>query len=198
MGENLMQFKNGRSVIRTWQELLKVVGANVILIIIFGACNFTAGLPTVTTTPDMTSWRQIESPLFPSQWPPTAETVWVSYTFAYGSNPTKLNDGAYVTQPLSKTEWKGDVATTTVLSSEKTQAAVQGVLPLDSQASATLGNGNQVSAYCLNLTELPDLNKPETKAMLAYYQAWFKYNGAFLGLIREKHADFISWIAPNQ
>jgi len=26
----------------------------------------------------------------------------------------------------------------------------------------------------LNLTELPDSDSPETKAMRAYYQAWFK------------------------
>jgi len=193
-----MQSKKGRSAIRTWRELLKISGFNGILIIIFGACNFTAGLPTVTTTPDMTSWRKIESPLFPSEWPPTAETVWVSYTFAYGSNPVQFSDGTYLTRPLSKTEWKGGKSTTTVLSNETSPAAVQGVVPLDSQASAILENGKQVSDYCLNLTELPDSNLPETKEMLAYYQAWFKYNGAFLGLIRENHADFVNWIALNK
>ena len=193
-----MQSKKGRSAIRTWRELLKISGFNVILIIVFGACNFTGGLPTVTATPDLTSWRKIESPLFPSEWPPATETVWVSYTFAYGSNPVQLSDGTYVTRPLSKTEWKGGKSTTTVLSSKTTQAAVQGVLALDSQTSTILGNGKQVSGYCLNLTELPDSSKPETKEMLAYYQAWFKYNGAFLGLIRENHTDFINWIALNQ
>ena len=183
---------------RKRQGILKIIGANVLLIIIFSACNLTASLPTVTTTPDLTAWRKTESPLFPTSWPPTADTVWVSYTFAYGSNPASLADGAYVTVPLSKTEWKGGSSTTTVLSSTMKQAAVQGVLPLDEQTSTILENEKQVSEYCLKLIELPDLSRPETKEMLAYYQTWFKYNAAFLGLIRENHADFINWIAANQ
>jgi hypothetical protein len=79
-----------------------------------------------------------------------------------------------------------------------TQAAVQGVLPLDSQTSTILENEKQVSAYCLKMTELPNPNMPETKEMLAYNQSWFKYNDAFLGLIRANHADFIDWVALNK
>jgi len=87
---------------------------------------------------DMISWSKTESPLFPSNWPPTADTAWVSYTFAYGSNPAMLMDGAYVTSPLARTEWKGNVSTTTKLSNEVKQASIQGVLPLDSQTLAIL------------------------------------------------------------
>jgi hypothetical protein len=193
-----MPHKKGFSSTRTWQDLLQVIGVNVLLVIIFGACNFTARFPTATTQPDMTVWRKTESPLFPTNWPPTSDTVWVRYTFAYGSNPTKLIDGTYVTYPLSKTEWKGGISTTTVLSNDMTQAAVQGVLPLDDQTRIIFENEKQVSAYCLNMTESPNPNMPETKEILAYYHAWFKYNDAFLGLIRKNHADFINWVVPNK
>jgi hypothetical protein len=47
------------------------------------------------------------------------------------------------------------------------------------------------------MKELPDLDMPETKDMLAFYQDWFKYNGAFLGLIRNDHADFVDWVTSN-
>ena len=107
-------------------------------------------------------------------------------------------DGIYVTSPLARTEWKGNVSTTTELSNEVKQASIQGVLPLDSQTLTILEKGNQAFEYCLNMTELPKLDKQETKEMLAYYQAWFKYNGAFLTLMREDHVDFIDWVSLNK
>ena len=143
----------------------------------------------------MISWSKTESPIFPSNWPPTTDTVWVSYTFAYGSNPATLMDGA---SPLARTEWKGNVSTITELSNEVKQASIQGVLPLDSQTLTILEKGNQAFEYCLNMTELPNRDKQETKEMLAYYQAWFKYNGAFLTLMREDHVDFIDWVSLNK
>jgi hypothetical protein len=184
----------------TWkaQDLLQVIGFNVMLAIFLCACKLTTNLPAATAQPDMTMWRKTESPLFPTIWPPTSGTVWVRYTFAYGNNPTKLMDGAYVTNPLSKTEWQGGKATTTALSNDMTQVAVQGVLPLDSQTRTIFENEKPVFDYCLKMTELPNQNNPETKDMLAYYQAWFKYNGAFLGLIRANHADFIDWVTLNK
>ena len=186
------------SAAQTWQDLLQAIGVSVLLVIFLCACNFATSFPKATTQPDMTAWTKTESPLFPATWPPTSDTVWVRYTFAYGNNPAKLMDGAYVTHPLSKTEWKGGISKTTVLSSDMTQAAVQGVLPLDSQTSIILENEKQVAAYCLKTTELPNPNMPETKEMLAYYQTWFKYNDAFLGLIRENHAAFIDWVMLNK
>jgi hypothetical protein len=194
-----MSHKKGYpSAFQTWQDLLQAIGVSVLLIAFLCACNFATRFPKVAKQPDMTIWTKIESPLFPAAWPPASGTVWTSYTFAYGTNPAKLMDGAYVTNPLSKTEWKSGKSITTVLSSDMTEAAAQGVLPLDSQTSIILENEKQVSAYCLKLTELPNLNLPETKEMLAYYQAWFKYNDAFLGLIRANHMDFVDWVSQNK
>jgi hypothetical protein len=34
--------------------------------------------------------------------------------------------------------------------------------------------------------------------MLAYYNAWFRYNRVFLDLIGADNADFIEWAASNQ
>jgi hypothetical protein len=203
-----MPHKKGYFSVRTWQDLVQAIGAGVLLAISLCACNFAANFPTTnpptatkqpdTTQPDMTVWKKKESPPFPSTWPPTPDTVWVRYTFAYGSNPPKLMDGVYVTAPLSKTEWKRGTPTTTELSSDMTQAAVQGVIQLDTQTIHILENEKQVSAYCLTITELPTRSTSKTKEMLAYYQAWFKYNGAFLGLIQKNHADFIDWVGTNK
>jgi hypothetical protein len=154
--------------------------------------------PATTPSPDSTVWRKVRSPLFPSNWAPTAETVWVRYTFAYGINPDVLMDGEYVTKPLSKTECSGDVVKTTVLSDEMVQAAIQGVIPIDEATRLILQNEKPVTGDCANMTQLPDTSLPETKELLAYYRAWFKYNDAFLDFIRKDHADFIDWVISNE
>lgn len=159
----------------------------------------TSTLPVGPTSepPSDIMWTKTESPLFPASWPPTPETVWVSYTFAYGMNPALLMDGSYVAYPLARTEWKAGKHSTTTLRNDMAQAAIQGVTPLDSEAQAILNKGKQVSGYCLTLAALPQTSTPEAKDMLAYYHAWFSHNGAFLGLIRDDHAEFIGWITRN-
>lgn len=180
------------------QNSSQVSLVSALLLMYLVACNFTAVLPATSPSPDLTVWRQVRSPVFPSTWAPTAETVWVRYTFAYGSNLTQLGDGEYVTKPLSKTECRGDVVKTTVLSHEMAQAAIQGVLPIDQPTRFLLQNEKPVTGDCVEMTRLPDLNLPETKELLAYYRAWFKYNGAFLDLIRKDHKDFIDWVTSNK
>jgi hypothetical protein len=183
---------------RNWQGFMRFFEVNVLLMILLSSC---AGAPKMTNAakaPEIL-WSKIESPLFPDNWPPTSATTWIQYTFAYGRDITNLSDGNYVTNPLSQKEWKeGKITTSRELSNNMTRAAVQGVLPMDSKTSQILKNGKQVTAYCLKLTALPDPQFPETKEMLAYYQAWFKYNGAFLDLVREKHSGFIDWVDKNK
>lgn len=183
---------------REQQNLLQVGLVSALVLMYLAACNFTTVLPATSPSPGLIVWRQVRSPLFPSNWAPTAETVWVRYTFAYGSNPTQLRDGDYVTKPLSKTECQGDVVKTTVLSHEMAQTAIQGILPLDKPTSLLLQNEKPVRGDCVRMTQLPDRNLPETKELLAYYRAWFKYNGAFLNLIRKDHKDFIDWVMSNK
>lgn len=180
------------------QNLLQVSLVSALGLMYLVACNFTTVLPATSTSPDLTVWRQVRSPLFASTWAPTAETVWVRYTFGYGTNPSQLRDGEYVTKPLSKTECRGDVVKTTVLSDKMAQAAIQGVLPIDKPTSLLLQNEKPVTRDCVKMTQLPDLDLPETKELLAYYRAWFKYNGAFLDLIRTDHKDFIDWVMSNK
>ena len=155
-------------------------------------------LPITSQSSDLTAWRKVRSPLFPSNWAPTADTVWVRYTFAYGINPNELMDGEYVTKPLSKTECRGDIVKTIVLSDEMTQAAIQGVIPLDKSTYQLLQNEKPVTGDCVTMTQLPDPNLPETEELIAYYSAWFKYNGAFLEFIRKDHKDFIDWVILNE
>ncbi len=177
-----------------------LMGVNALLTFLLCACS-SAASSTATPMPQMpdTLWQTTESPLFPNTWPPTSATIWTRYTFAYGHNPAKLIDGAYVTLPLAKTDWTTNgVSTTITLSNNMTQAAIQGVVPLDAQAQADLSKGQQISNECLKLIGLPDTNVPETKDLLTYYRAWFKYNGAFLGLIRQEHAAFINWVTQGK
>ena len=194
-----MPFRNGRSGTDAGKNKLRVNGAAVMLAIFLIGCNFGSSFlnPALKPSPPgpgMT-WRETESPLFPTSWPPTPGTTWVRYTFAYGNNPANLSDGTYVSNPLSRTELKTDGSSkTTVLSKDMTQAGVQGVLPLGEQETKILQNGKQISAACLKLTELPDPKLASTQDMLAYYRAWFKYNGAFLDLIRKNHTAFIDWV----
>lgn len=141
-------------------------------------------------------WSKTESPPFPNEWPPTTKTVWIRYTFAYGSGPA-LMDGAYVTAPLSRTEWRGGVASTVTLSDALTEAGTQGIVPLDDATLALLEKGETISTFVLALSTLPDLSQSETQQMLAYYNAWFSHNGTFLNLIRADHAAFIDWILSN-
>lgn len=134
---------------------------------------------------------------FPKYWPPRPEPVWVSYTFAYGTDPASLTDGSYVTAPLSITEWRQGMSTTTETGNALKEEAVQGIIPLDEEALSIFETDTQVSEYCLSLTGMPDITAPETKEMLAYYSIWFRYNGAFLDLIYENHSEFINWIREN-
>lgn len=175
----------------------RATAGGVLLVLSVFACNLSKPASSAPTTSPDIMWRETQSPIFPMNWPPTADTIWVRYTFAYGSNPAQLMDGNYVSNPLSKTEWKAGVETTTVLSKEMTQAAIQGMVPLDEESQKSLENYSQASNFSLKLTGIPDPQTPETQEFLAYYRAWFKYNGAFLGLIRPDHGAFIEWITQD-
>lgn len=178
-----------------------MVTAFILLTFFIFACNFLAlkaqtESSSSTTSPEI-SWTETQSPFFPTTWPPSSNTIWGRYTFAYGSNPALLMDGSYVTNPLSKTEWKAGIESTTQINKEKTQASVQGIIPLDEETQKILEDENQVSEYCLTLTELPDLSMPEAQKMLAHYGTWFKYNNAFVELVKSDHSEFINWVAQN-
>ena len=190
-----MPYKREKSISLT----LKTATSGLIVALSVFACNFSQPVAspfTPTTSADIL-WRETQSPLLPASWPPTADTVWVRYTFAYGSNPAQLMDGNYVSNLLSKTEWRAGVESTTVLSKEISQASIQGMVPLDEETQKILGNESQVSEYILKLTEMPDLQASEAQEFLAYYRVWFKYNGAFLKLIRAEHGAFIEWVTQD-
>lgn len=150
-------------------------------------------------TPELPiAWHMQESPPFPSEWPPTASTRWVRYTFAYGTNPAALMDGAYVTQPLTRTEVQRDGrdGEATTLSTALESAGIQGVGPLDATSNATLIKGPQAQAQGLHLTAQPD---EATAAQLRnYYRLWIKLNGAFAKQIRSEHSAFFNWLESDR
>jgi hypothetical protein len=159
-------------------------------------------MPGATSTPEPpsqpagmpTTWTTTQSPLFPTEWPPTPSTTWVRYTFAYGNNPTTLMDGAYVTQPLTRTVVRRDGADgeTTTLNTALESAGIQGVKPLDAASSTALGKGPQVQAQCLQWQSLPD--EAAAAEVREYYRVWMDLNGVFTGFIRSDHAAFLDWI----
>lgn len=164
-------------------------------------------MPSATSTPKPpappsggmpTMWTTTQSPLFPSEWPPTAATTWLRYTFAYGTNPTTLMDGAYVTQPLTRTliQRDGTDGAATTLSTVLEEASTQGVKPLDGASSAALGKGAQVQAQLLQLQAAPD--QTVAAEVRGYYRVWISLNGAFTKFIRSNHAAFFEWIESDQ
>lgn len=161
-----------------------------VLTILLAAC---AAPSTPTPQPPM-MWRTTQSPVFPSEWPPTSATRWVRYTFAYGNSPSGLADGSYVTRPLTRTvvQRDGSVAQAIPLSTTLESVGIQGVSPLDAASSATLGQGPQIQARCLQLTALPD--EALAAELREFYRMWLKLNGAFAKQIRVEHADFFAWI----
>ena len=178
----------------------------VLLALLIAACAGGTSMPNDTPTPQPpsppsgmpTMWTLTQSPLLPSEWPPTANTQWVRYTFAYGHNPTTLMDGAYVTQPLTRTSVQrdGTDGEATTLSTALEDAGIQGVRPLDAASSAALGKGAQVQTLCLQLQSTPD----DTAAveLREYYRVWVNLNGAFTKFIRPNHAEFFKWIEAGQ
>jgi hypothetical protein len=171
-------------------RLLVGIGRWLTLAILLAACAATS-----TATPPPMLWRTTQSPVFPSEWPPTSATVWTRYTFAYGSSPSGgLADGMYVSRPLTRTEVQrdGGAGQATTLNTVLESTGIQGVLPLDADSSAILGKGSQVQAQCLQLTALPD--EAAAAELREYYRTWIKLNGAFAAHIRAEHADFFAWI----
>lgn len=140
------------------------------------------------------TWSKVESPIFPDTWPPTENTIWVSYIFAYGIDPS-LMDGVRVSPPLVKKDWTS--GTTTETGNKMEVAAIQGLIPLDDTSIAILESRNDVSKFCLTLSALPNPLLEESKDMLAYYSTWFKYNDAILGWIQMDHTPFIEWVRTN-
>jgi len=120
--------------------------------------------------------------------------VWTRYTFAYGSSPSGLADGMYVTRPLTRTEIQhdGNAGQSTTLNTDLESVGIQGVSPLDAASRATLDKGPQIQAQVLQLTTLPG----ETAAveLREFYRTWIKLNGAFAKQIRAAHAAFFDWI----
>jgi hypothetical protein len=107
-----------------------------------------------------------------------------------------LRDGVRVAAPWAKLELRGSGATATIvpLSASLEPVTVQGVVPIDAATQAVLAKGDEVSAYCLQLTALPQPNSPPATAMRAFYRTWLKYNGALVELIRPNHEKFLTWL----
>lgn len=142
------------------------------------------------------AWSPAYSALFPTEWPPTPATVWVRYAYAQRID-LNLHDGVRVAAPWAKLELRGGLNTVilTPLGAKLEPVSTQGVTPLDEAAQAVLATGDEVSAYCLQLTALPQSNNPQTAAMRAFYQTWLQYNGALVELIRPNHEKFLAWLS---
>lgn len=141
------------------------------------------------------AWSPAYSALFPSEWPPTQATIWVRYAYAQGMD-MDLRDGVRVAAPWARLEMRGSQATVTIvpLSARLEPTSIQGVEPIDGATRAVLAKANDVSAYCLQLTALPQPNSPPANDMRAFYRTWLKYNGALVKLIKPNHEKFLAWL----
>ncbi len=139
------------------------------------------------------SWTQAYSVLFPNEWPPTANTIWIRYAYAQGMD-MDLHDAVRVAAPWARLELRGNSSTVTIvpLNTKLEPVDTQGVQPIDEKTQVILAKESDVSAYCLQLTALP--TGPETAEMRTFYQTWLKYNGALVDLIRSNHEKFLAWL----
>ncbi len=141
------------------------------------------------------SWSPAYSALFPTEWPPTPTTVWVRYAYAQGRD-MDLSDGVRVAAPWAKLELRGGSSTVNIipLKASLEPDTTQGVSPVDAATQAVLAKGDEVSAYCLQLTDLPQPNSQPAADMRTFYQTWLKYNGALVELIKPNHEKFLAWL----
>ncbi len=141
------------------------------------------------------AWSPAYSAPFPTEWPPSAATIWVRYAYAQGMD-MDLHDAVRVAAPWARLEMRGSQAAVTIipLSARLEPVSVQGVQPIDAATRAVLAKENDVSAYCLQLTALPEPNSAPAAEMRSFYRTWLKYNGALVNLIRPNHAGFLAWV----
>ncbi len=141
------------------------------------------------------AWEPAYSVLFPTEWPPTPATTWVRYAYAQGME-MDLNDAVRVAAPWARLEVPSHSAMVTIvpLSAQLKPVTIQGVKPIDTATQAVLAKGGAVSAYCLQLTALPQPNSAQAADMRTFYRTWLKYNGALVDLIRPNHAKFLAWL----
>jgi hypothetical protein len=139
------------------------------------------------------AWKPAYSVLFPREWPPTPTTTWVRYAYAQGMD-MDLHDGVRVASPWARLELRGNSTTVTIvpLYAKLEPVTTQGITPIDAATQAVLAKEGDVSAYCLQLTALP--NSAEVAQIRAFYQTWLKYNGALVDLIRADHTKFLAWV----
>ncbi len=142
------------------------------------------------------SWQQADSVLFPSEWPPTANTIWMRYLYGQGMDMENLRDAVRISAPWARVELRGNSNTITIvpLNTKLEPVDTQGVQPIDAATQAVLAKEDAVSAYCLSLTALPPANDSHLAEMRTFYRTWLKYNGAVVDLIRSNHATFLAWV----
>lgn len=140
-------------------------------------------------------WSVAYSALFPLEWPPTPATIWIRYAYAQGMD-LDLHDGVRVAAPWARLELRGsaDEVTIVPLSVKLKPVTIQGVQPIDAATQDVLAKGAEVSAYCLQLTALPQPDSPQNVDMRAFYRTWLRYNGALVELIRPNHEKFLIWL----
>lgn len=140
-------------------------------------------------------WSPAYSPLFPAEWPPTSNTAWVRYAYAQAVD-MDLRDAVRIAAPWAKVEMRGNPGTAAIVSlrDRLEPMTTQGVQPIGSATQAILAKMSDVSAYCLQLTALPNPNSQPATEMRAFYRTWLKYNGAFVSLIQPNHQKFLAWL----
>jgi hypothetical protein len=141
------------------------------------------------------AWSPTYSVLFPSEWPPTPNMIWIRYAYAQGID-MELVDGMRVAAPWARLEQRGSLDTVTIipLSTHLEPMTVQGSGPIDARTQGVLTRGGVISAACLKLTALPQPNDPATLEMRAYYRTWMQYNGGLVAFIRKNHEKFLAWV----
>jgi hypothetical protein len=134
---------------------------------------------------DTTYWRMMVTPQFPAEFPAKSGTLLVCYGFAYGTNFTRLRDGAYVLSPWAKVATNPSAGASRVeLLGPPKQLGIQGVRPLRKEETEILQTPD---------VERHLLEPHPPAAVKAYYRLWIANNAVLAGALQSAHKSFFDW-----
>ncbi len=142
-------------------------------------------------------WQRHSTPPLPLAWPPTRDTGWVRYEYAYGFDPVRTADAIRVAAPWARVQLDrdGQPREARLLETAGAELGLQGVFPTHPPSGAI--DGEQVrreEARALQLTVLPAPGSREQAGLAAFYGQWLQRNGVIAAAVRDAHEPFFAWI----
>jgi hypothetical protein len=147
---------------------------------------------------DCVFWSRHLTPGFPAQWPPSPGREWIFYAFAYGSQPSVLVDGVWVTVPWARFVVTPDdlVRFERLAQAPRILAGSQGMRPLRPEEELLFRQSNAVfEEFADALRKKSEISPgPLVEKVRRSYRFWAGCNGVVAREIRRLHASFFEWL----